>query len=175
MKLLLVLPPLGLGFRNISVCVCMCVYVCVFCHVWLIVTPWTVAHQALLSMEFSRQGWWNGLPFPTLGDLPDPGIDHVSLASSCIGRWIFHHLCHLGNPQNIKNLIYFEFGMTNTICKWASEVVLVVKNLLANAGDIRDTGSVPGSGWDPGGGNGNPLQYSCLENPMDRGAWWAST
>ena len=44
----------------------------------------------------------------------------------------------------------------------------------ANAGDIRDAGSVPGSGRSPGGGHGNPLQYSYLENPMDRGAWWAT-
>ena len=41
----------------------------------------------------------------------------------------------------------------------------------ANAGDIRDMGSIPGSGRSPGGGHGNPLQYSCLENPMDKGAW----
>ena len=47
---------------------------------------------------------------------------------------------------------------------------LVVKNPPANAGD---TGSIPGLGRSPGEGNGNPLQYSCLENPMDRGAWWA--
>ena len=44
----------------------------------------------------------------------------------------------------------------------------------ANAEDIRDVGSVPGSGRCPGGGQGNPLQYSCLENPMDRGTWWAT-
>ena len=43
-----------------------------------------------------------------------------------------------------------------------------------NAGDAGDTGSIPGSGKFPGGGNGNPHQYSCLENPMDRGAWWAT-
>ena len=49
----------------------------------------------------------------------------------------------------------------------------MVKNLLANAGDARDMSSIPGSGRSPGGGNGNPLQYSCLEHPMDRGAWWA--
>ena len=55
----------------------------------------------------------------------------------------------------------------------ASQVTLVVKNLLANAGDMRDTGSTPGSGRFPGEGHGNPLQYSCLENPIDRGAWWA--
>ena len=62
--------------------------------------------------------------------------------------------------------------------QWASqrfvEVVLVVKNPPANTEDIRDPGSVPGSGRSPGGGHGNPLQYSCLENPMDRGTWWAS-
>ena len=54
----------------------------------------------------------------------------------------------------------------------ASQVLLVVKNPPASAGDVRDTGSIPGSGRAPGGGNGYPFQYSCLENPMDRGARW---
>ena len=49
-----------------------------------------------------------------------------------------------------------------------------VKNPLANAGDKRDTGSIPGSGSSPGEGHGNPLQYSCLENPMDKRAWRAT-
>ena len=49
-------------------------------HVWLFVTPWTVARQALLSMEFSRQEYWCGLPFPFPGDLPDPGIEPRSPA-----------------------------------------------------------------------------------------------
>ena len=49
--------------------------------------------------------------------------------------------------------------------------MLVVKNLPANAGDA---GPISGSGRSPGGGDGNPLQYSCLENPMDRGTWWAT-
>ena len=57
---------------------------------------------------------------------------------------------------------------------WASQVVLVVKNPPANSSDVRDTGSIPGLGRSPGGGHHNPLQYSCLENPMDRGAWWAT-
>ena len=48
------------------------------------------------------------------------------------------------------------------------------KNLPAKAGDIRDVDSIPGSGRSPGGGNGNPLQYSCLENSMDREVWWAT-
>ena len=49
----------------------------------------------------------------------------------------------------------------------------MVKNLPTNAGDSRDLGSVPGSGRSLGGGHSNPFQYSCLGNPMDRGAWWA--
>jgi len=52
---------------------------------------------------------------------------------------------------------------------WASQVVLVVKNPPANAGDV-----IPGLGRSPGGGHGNPLKYSCLENPKDRGAWQAT-
>ena len=58
------------------------------------------------------------------------------------------------------------------------QVAVVVKNSLASAGDIRDAGSIPatfsGSGRSPGGVHGNPPLYSCLENPMDRGAWWAT-
>ena len=57
---------------------------------------------------------------------------------------------------------------------WASQVALVIKNPPANAGDIRDVRSLPGLGRSPGEGHGNPLQYSCLENPEDRGAWWAT-
>ena len=54
--------------------------------------------------------------------------------------------------------------------KGTSQVVLVVKNLPADAGDTGNIGLIPGSGRSPGGGHGNPLQYSCLENPVDRGA-----
>ena len=73
-------------------------------HVQLFVTPWTVAHQAPLSMGFSRQEYWSRFPCPSPGDRPNLGIEPVSLALA-------------------------------------------------------------------GEGHGNPLQYSCLENPMDRGAW----
>ena len=55
--------------------------------------------------------------------------------------------------------------------QWASQVVLVVENPPANAGDIRDSGLIPGLGRSPGEGHGNSLQYSCLDKPMDRGAW----
>ena len=59
-------------------------------------------------------------------------------------------------------------------CLGASQVALVVKTCLPMQETLRDSGSIPVSGRSPGGGNGNPLQYSCLENPMDRGAWPAT-
>ena len=57
---------------------------------------------------------------------------------------------------------------------WASQVAQLVKNLPANAGDKRDAGLIPVSGRSPGQGNGSPLQCSCLENPVEKGAWWAT-
>ena len=67
--------------------------------------------------------------------------------------------------------------LSESIKRWflqaASKMVLVVKNLPANVRDIRYVGSIPGSGRSSGGGHGNSLQYSCLENPMDRRDWWA--
>ena len=67
-------------------------------------------------------------------------------------------------------VIYRDISLPRT-----SHVGLVVKNLPANAGDIRDEGSIPRAGRPPGRGHGTPLQYSCLENPMDRGAWQATS
>ena len=58
-------------------------------------TLWTVECQAPLSIGFSRQEYWSGLPFPTPGDLPSPGIEPISCVS-CTGRWVLYHLCHLG-------------------------------------------------------------------------------
>ena len=64
--------------------------------------------------------------------------------------------------------------MSVIIHSWVSQVALVVKNPPANAGDIKDTDSIPGLGRSPGEGHGNPCQYSCLGNLIDRGAWWAT-
>ena len=66
------------------------------------------------------------------------------------------------------------FGGKYTELLGASQVVLVEKNTLPNAGVLRDSGLIPESGRSPGGGHDNPLQYSCLENLMVRGAWWAT-
>ena len=101
-----------------------------------------------------------------------------------------------GFNETSFNVHYFYYLLNNSICQdlsliikqgkkeisisdlvnvpGASQVALGVKNSPANAGDIRDVGLIPGSGRSPGGRHGNPLQYSCLENPMDRGAWRAT-
>ena len=68
-------------------------------------------------------------------------------------------------------LVVTTFLLRCHLYSWASQVTLVVKNPPANTGDW---GSIPESGRSPGGGNGSPLQYSCLENPTDRRAWWAT-
>ena len=83
----------------------------------------------------------------------------------------FHFTCICMSPLAVHvKLSHF----VNRLYPSTSQVALVVKYLPANAGEIRDTGSTPGSERSPGGGHGNPLQYSCRENPMDRGAWWAA-
>ena len=71
---------------------------------------------------------------------------------------------------NLANVVFYIY----ILLLQASQMALVVKNPLVNAGDIRDTGLIPGLGRSPGEGNGNPLQSSCLENPMDRGVWQAT-
>ena len=100
-------------------------------------------------MGFSWQEYWSGLSFPSPVDLPNRGIKPGSPALQANSL-----LTELQKPQ-------FPGGS-------------VVKNLPANAGLTGGVGSSPWLGRSPGGGNGNPLQYSCLGNPMDRGAWQAT-
>ena len=145
----------------------------------LFAPPWTVALQAPLSLRFSRQEHWSGLPFPspmherksesevaqscpTLSDPMDcslPGSSVHGVFQARVLEWL-----PLSSPFLIVRIHYYQ----------ASQVVLVVKNMSANAEDIRDVGSIPGLGGSPGERNGNSLQYSCWDNPMGRGAWWAS-
>ena len=99
---------------------------------------------------------------------------------SCVGDFFFlkknlenidyKRLCLCYSSFGKLTLVVLFFSMSFTLREGGSPADSVVKNLLVNAGDL---GSIPGSGRSPGGGNGNPLQYSCLGNPMDRGAWWA--
>ena len=68
-------------------------------RVQLFMAPWTIVHQAPLSMEFSRQEYWSGLPFPISEDLPDPEIEPSISCISCIGRQILYHAHHVGSPS----------------------------------------------------------------------------
>ena len=131
-------------------------------HVRLFAIPWTLAHQAPPSMGFSRQEYWSGLLFPSPGDLPDPGIEPRSPALQA------DDLTSEPPGKPIQN------SFSKLLPLFMPQVVLVVKNSPTNTGDIRDVSSIPGLGRSPVGGNGNLFQYSCLENPMDRGAWWAT-
>ena len=79
----------------------------------------------------------------------------------------------INNTKDVTKQRQAEDVRENTSGRANAQVALVVRNLPANAGDVRDLDSIPRSGRGPGGGHGNPLQYSCLENPMDRGAWRA--
>ena len=96
-------------------------------------------------------------------------LQYSGLENSMDGE-AWHATVH-GVPKSRTGLSDFHFSI---YILWASQVVLVVKNLPANAGDARDAVSILGSRRSPGVGNDNPLQYSCLENPMDREAWWAT-
>ena len=94
---------------------------------------------------------------------------------------IFIHFYHQWGTSCTEKLhqslkVIQVVGLRSELQIWEIQipVALMVKNLPANAGDIRDTGSIPRSGRSPGEGKGTPLQYSCLENPTDRGAWWAT-
>ena len=90
--------------HHLCVCVCVCVYVCeLLTCVQLLATPWIVACQALLSVGFSRQEYWKGLPFPPSGYLPRPGIETRLL------HWQVDSLplCHLGSPKfNLQHVSY---------------------------------------------------------------------
>ena len=76
-------PTISMIIYNVHVHMLSC-----FSHVWLFETLWTVAHQATLSMEFSRQECWSGLPCPPPGDLPDPGTEPESLTSALVGGFL---------------------------------------------------------------------------------------
>ena len=110
---------------------------------------------------------WIAIPSPV--NLSDSGIKPRSpvLQADCL----------LSEPPGSFHFFFFLVSVLAIYCccdKGTSQAALVIKNPLANAGDLRDLDSIPGLGRCPGEGNGNPFQYFCLENPMDRGAWWAS-
>ena len=116
-----------------------------------------VAHQTLLSMDFSRQEYWNGLLFPLPGDLPDLGIEFTFLCLLHCMQILHHWATKL--PRWLSG--------EESSC---SKAYHIVQNLSANAGGIEDMDLMPGSGRCPGGSNDNPPQYFSWANPMDREA-----
>ena len=123
--------------------------------------------------EGRRRGWWRMKWLDGITDSMDMSLS--KLCELAMDREAWRAVVHgIAKSQKwLSNWIDWTES-PNRSETWASQVALVVKNLLANAGNIRDLGSIPGSGRSPGGGHGNPLQYSCLENLMDRGAWQAT-
>ena len=128
-------------------------------------------------MGFSRQEYWSGLPCPPPGDLPNPGIEPRfpalqadSLLSEPVGLPLIlslllsFPLCHPPLTLDQSKALLLRGHFT----QWLSN-----KESSCSVGDAEDVGSIPGLGRSPGGGNDNPFQYSCLENPTDRGAWRA--
>ena len=141
-------------------------------HVRLFATPWTAAYQASLSMGFSRQEYWSGLPFPSPGDLPNPGIEPRSptlqadaLTSEPPGKlssqiswrrkWQPTPVLLPGKSHGQRSLIGYN--------PWGREESDRTERLHFHFSLSRIEE-----------GNGNPLQCSCLENPRDREAWWAA-
>ena len=100
----------------------------------------------------NKECWWAGM------DPEQPWGSHL----------------YLKEPEEAILRLEFRSFTGCLVNNWASQVVLVVKNLPAKTGDIRDAVSIPGSGRSTGGGYGNPFQYSRLENPMNRGDWQAT-
>ena len=114
-------------------------------------TPWTIACQAPLSMGFPRQEYWNGLPFPSPGDLPDPGLESTCPASPAlqVGSLSLHHLGNCVPPRGplspISTVNTSSLGFPGGSAG---------KESACNVGDL---GSVPGLGRSPGEGNAYPL------------------
>ena len=111
-------------------------------HAWLLATPWTVAHQAPLSMGFPRQQYWSGLPFPSSGDLPDPGIEPTSPASPALAGRFFTTEPNSAEkdikaPNNLKSLHVALFQFRLPIYSFNQDIWTV-----------------------PGEGNGNPLHFA---------------
>ena len=113
--------------------------------------------------------WLHRTAYRILG--PRPG---VGLWPSALKAWSLNHWTTYGVRSVVKGHLTRKVPSYDLLGFLGSTTWEVVKNLPVNEGDIRDTGSIPGSGRSPGGGHGSPLQYSCLGNPMDRGAWRAT-
>ena len=113
------------------------------------------------------------MPCPPPGDLSNPGIEPGFLTSPALADGFFTTSTTWGPSRIGKINRAFLAGLT-PIWGYSQYRGWSGSEVKASAYNEGDLGSIPGSGRSPGGGNGNPLQYPCLENPKDRGAWWAT-
>ena len=132
-------------------------------------TPWTIAHQAPLSMGFSRQEYCSGLPFLSPGESSGP---RNRTQVSCIAGGFLHGRRIL-YPLNYRKPHTYIHTYIHIFMYVGFSGGSVAKNPPANARDTGEAGLILGLGRSPGGGN-NSLQYSCLGNPMDREGWQAT-
>ena len=138
---------------------------------WLKLPRWWVKENSDIIVfggeKIETEGWYKEANF----------FHHRKRLNDSVQNWSTKNKCiiilfrHMEETVRTKNRSHYS-GCFH--CLWPSQVALVVKNLSANPDDIRDVGWIPGSGRSPGGGHSNSLRYSCLEKPMDRGAWWAT-
>ena len=165
---------------------------------WSMLPGWKQALQAVPPLEslpldfamlialWARSQAWLHTPHTILFNYLNMFAEHLSVCPDIIYLQNFCRLpklklCvhHTVTPQSSPFPVFGNhlstFCLSEFDCsRFLIQVALVVKNPPTIAGDIRDSGSILESGRSPGGGHGNPLQYSCLENPMDRGAWRAT-
>ena len=133
-----------------------------FSCIQLFANLWVVVHQAPLL-----PGYWSGSLCPSPENLPDLGIKPVSLTSALVGRF-----CTTSTTWEVHIFVYVYIY----ICVYLYMGLPVAQQwrIHLQCRSWGDVDSIPGLGRYPAGGHGNPLQYSCLENPMDRGAWWST-
>ena len=135
--------------------------------------PLTVAHQAPLSMGFSRQENWSGRLYPPPGDLPNPGIERVSLVSPTLQADSLL-LEPLRKPSASHQMSQIHVCSGPYLQCSESTFASSEYNYVLMPASVGDMGLTPGSGRPPGEENGNPLQYSFLEDSMNKGAWQAA-
>ena len=166
----------------------MSLFVCVLSHfscVQLFATLGTVVSHAPPSMGFFRQEYWSGLPCPPqLSLLKSPALAGGFFTSSatCLFNVYFKRSSSKIGMISLSFLKDITFNSKLKMYRSSDNTFIYIlpggpsgKEPTCQCRRLRrHSTSIPGSGRSPGGGNGNPLQYSCLENPMNRGAWWAT-
>ena len=128
----------------VCVCVCMCVYVCVLSHVWFFVTPWTIAPQAPLFMEFSRQEYLSWLPFPSPADLPNPGIESTVSESPALASRFFTSWATRGALESLNIIKIYTVQVLPKVFRYTDQALVLCSTWSASSAkhhQNRETGN----------------------------------